>query len=172
MTYSIKEVSEKVGLSIYTLRFYDKQGLLPFVARNQVGYREFTDGDLNIIHTICCLKDTGMKINDIREYVNDIMAGPTTIAHRQQLLSEHRAEVLTKQQKIADNLREIDYKLEMYEADDSFEQVSREIQFASREKEQNHLENPYKIANKSWFDFVSRETNDARIDEMEKQPWK
>ena len=79
MTYSIKEVSEKVGLSIYTLRFYDKQRLLPFVARNQVGYREFTDGDLNIIHTICCLKDTGMKINDIREYVNDIMAGPTTI---------------------------------------------------------------------------------------------
>ena len=65
MSYSIKEVSQKVGLSIYTLRFYDKQGLLPFVARNDAGYREFTDGDLNLIHTICCLKETGMKISDI-----------------------------------------------------------------------------------------------------------
>ncbi len=68
MTYTIKEVAQKVGLSIYTLRFYDKQGLLPFVMRNTAGYRTFTDSDLSIIHTICCLKNTDMKISDIRQY--------------------------------------------------------------------------------------------------------
>lgn len=90
MTYTIKEVSEKVGLSIYTLRYYDKEGLLPFVARNEAGYREFTDGDLNIIHTICCLKNTGMKISKIRQYIGDVMAGPDSIEDRQQLLHDHR----------------------------------------------------------------------------------
>ncbi|EGP8367258.1 MerR family DNA-binding transcriptional regulator, partial [Listeria monocytogenes] len=54
MTYSIKEVSKIFNLSIYTLRYYDKQGLLPFVSKNQSGYREFTESDLNLIHTICC----------------------------------------------------------------------------------------------------------------------
>ena len=65
MTYSIKEVAEKTNLSIYTLRFYDKQGLLPFVSRNASGYRTFTEGDLHLLKTICCLKETGMKIADI-----------------------------------------------------------------------------------------------------------
>lgn len=65
MTYTIKEVADKVGLSAYTLRFYDKQGLLPFVSRNESGYRAFTDGDLHLLHTIICLKNTGMAISAI-----------------------------------------------------------------------------------------------------------
>lgn len=44
--YTIKEVSEKTGLSIYTLRYYDKEGLLPFVERSESGIRQFTDADL------------------------------------------------------------------------------------------------------------------------------
>ncbi|KRM10558.1 MerR family transcriptional regulator [Paucilactobacillus suebicus] len=145
MTYTIKEVSEKVNLSIYTLRFYDKQGLLPFVARNQSGYREFTDGDLNLIHTICCLKDTGMKLDDIRQYIKYVMGGPATIEQRKALLKKHRHEVELQQQKIADNLKEIDYKLDVYENPQAKEIVAQELQFVTNEKIANNLPNPYHV---------------------------
>lgn len=143
MTYTIKEVSEKVGLSIYTLRYYDKEGLLPFVARNEAGYREFTDGDLNIIHTICCLKNTGMKISKIRQYIGDVMAGPDSIEDRQQLLHDHREKILEQQRILSENLKEIDYKLDIYDAPNAGDIISRELQFAEAEKRANALADPY-----------------------------
>lgn len=144
MTYTIKEVAEKMNLSIYTLRFYDKQGLLPFVARNQSGYREFTDGDLNLLKTICCLKNTGMKIKDIHTYIDYVMAGPSSIAKRKKLLLDHRQTVLAEQQKIAKSLAEIDYKLDIYGADNAEQLVATEYEFVSMEKEINHLPNPFR----------------------------
>lgn len=143
MTYTIKEVSEKVGLSIYTLRYYDKEGLLPFVARNEAGYREFTDGDLNIIHTICCLKNTDMKISKIRQYIGDVMAGPDSIEDRQQLLHDHREKILEQQRILSENLKEIDYKLDIYDAPNAGDIISRELQFAEAEKRANALVDPY-----------------------------
>lgn len=107
MTYTIKEVAQKFDLSIYTLRFYDKQGLLPFVQRNEAGYRVFTDTDLSLIKTICCLKDTDMKIRDIRQYIDYVMAGPSTIKQREQLLTKQRNKVLAKQQQLTENLNKI-----------------------------------------------------------------
>lgn len=67
-TYTIKDVAEKFNLTISTIRYYDKKGLLPFVEKNTSGYREFTNSDLSMIHTICCLKIQGcrsMKLNNI-----------------------------------------------------------------------------------------------------------
>lgn len=143
MTYLIKEAAEKSGLSITTLRYYDKQGLLPFVARNQAGYREFTDGDLSLIHTICCLKKTDMKINDIRSYIADVMVGTETVPHRRELLTNHRNQVLAKQKQVTENLKEIDFKLAMYSSDQAMELVQLERDYANQEKQQNHLNNPY-----------------------------
>ncbi|MGL5545221.1 MAG: MerR family transcriptional regulator, partial [Cetobacterium sp.] len=53
--YTIKNVSEIVGLSSYTIRYYDKCGLMPFVARNKNGVREFTEDDVFWIEIIKCL---------------------------------------------------------------------------------------------------------------------
>ncbi len=143
MTYTIKEVSEKTEISIYTLRFYDKQGLLPFVARNSSGYRAFTDGDLSLIHTISCLKNTGMTIKDIRRYIDYVMQGPATIQQRITLLSEHREKVEARQRKIAQNLQEIDYKLNVYQSPNAVATVTKEQQFVQQEKTINQLPNPY-----------------------------
>lgn len=145
MTYKIKEVAAKTNLSIYTLRFYDKQGLLPFVARNKSGYREFTEGDLNLLQTICCLKNTGMKIKNIRQYIEYVMAGPTTVELRLKLLTDHRLEVVAQQQKIQQNLAEVDYKINMYAAPNAETSVARELAFATAEKKANHLPNPYQM---------------------------
>jgi len=143
MTYTIKDVSEKTGLSIYTLRFYDKQGLLPFVARNSSGYRAFTDGDLSLIHTINCLKNTGMKIKAIRQYIDYVMQGPATIKQREAMLLAHRKTVEAEQRKIAENLQEIDYKLNVYRSPDAVATVTKEQQFVQQEKIANQLPNPY-----------------------------
>lgn len=143
MTYTIKEVSEKTEISIYTLRFYDKQGLLPFVARNSSGYRAFTDGDLSLIHTISCLKNTGMTIKAIRRYIDYVMQGPVTIQQRVALLSAHREKVEAQQRKIAQNLQEIDYKLNVYQSPNAVATVTKEQKFVQEEKIANQLPNPY-----------------------------
>lgn len=145
MTYSIKEVAEKTGLSIYTLRYYDKQGLLPFVSRNEAGYREFTDSDLNFIHTICCLKNTDMKIKDIKKYIGYCMQGAASIDDRKQLLLKHRQEVLAKQRLLADNLKEIDYKLNVYTDPNSQAIIDREVAYVQDEKAKNHLGDPFTV---------------------------
>lgn len=143
MAYSIQTVAEKTGLAISTLRFYDKAGLLPFVARDSSGYRAFTDGDLALLHTIVCLKNTGMKIADIRRYIELVMAGPTTAKDRQALLAAHREVVVAKQQEIARSLAEIDYKLQMYASPDAEAKVAQEWAMASADKEKNGLPNPF-----------------------------
>ena len=145
MTYSIKTIAERTGLSIYTLRFYDKSGLLPFVARDAAGYRAFTDGDLLLLHTICCLKDTGMKIADIRRYIDLVMAGPETVAARAALLRRHRTAVVAEQERIARSLEEIDYKLNMYADVDAKALVGREWAVAAADKAANGLANPFTL---------------------------
>lgn len=143
MAYSIQTVAEKTGLAISTLRFYDKAGLLPFVARDSSGYRAFTDGDLALLHTIVCLKNTGMKIADIRQYIELVMVGPTTAKDRKALLATHREKVVAKQQEIARSLAEIDYKLQMYASPDAEAKVAQEWAMASADKVKNGLPNPF-----------------------------
>ena len=143
MTYTIKEVATKVGLTAYTLRFYDKQGLLPFVSRNQSGYRAFTEGDLHLLHTIICLKNTGMPISHIRQYIDYVMQGPQSIEQRRQLLNTHRVAILAQQAQIMANLKEIDFKLDMYSDPAASELVNEELAQAKAEKEAEGLPNPF-----------------------------
>jgi len=143
LTYTIKEVSAKTNLSIYTLRFYDKQGLLPFVSRNQSGYREFTDGDLHLLNTICCLKNTGMTIADIRQYISYVMQGPASIDQRKTLLHTHREAIMRKQAAIQANLKEIDMKLDLYDAPNAADLVTQELTVAQAEKLASGLPNPF-----------------------------
>jgi len=143
LTYTIKEVATKVGLTAYTLRFYDKQGLLPFVSRNQSGYRAFTEGDLHLLHTIICLKNTGMPISHIRQYIDYVMQGPQSIEQRRQLLNTHRVAILAQQAQIMANLKEIDFKLDMYSDPAASELVNEELAQAKAEKEAEGLPDPF-----------------------------
>jgi DNA-binding transcriptional MerR regulator len=146
MTYSIKQVSQKTGLSIYTLRFYDKEGLLPFVVRNGSGYREFTDGDLLLLKTICCLKDTGMKISDIRTYIAAVMRGTPSIEERRTLLQKHREYIVRQQRLLAQNLAQIDDKLAIYSSPDSRRKVALDLTAAIQEKQSLNLANTFENA--------------------------
>ena len=68
MTYTIKEASDITGIPATTLRYYDKEGILPFLERKESGHRMFSEQDLSMLRIIECLKCTGMSIKDIRQY--------------------------------------------------------------------------------------------------------
>jgi DNA-binding transcriptional MerR regulator len=116
--YTINEVAEICNISPYTLRFYDKEGLLPFVSRNPSGNRQFSDTDLNVIKLICCLKNTGMQIKDIKRYIDLVMQGAETSAQRKQIMIEHRKTVLNQIEDLKKNLNIIDLKIALYDKDD------------------------------------------------------
>ena len=67
--YSIGEVSKKMNITPSTLRYYEKEGLLPFVSRTKSGIRSFNDADLNRLRIIECLKKTGMSIKKIKQFI-------------------------------------------------------------------------------------------------------
>ncbi|MHB8061910.1 MAG: MerR family transcriptional regulator [Ruminiclostridium sp.] len=69
MNYSIKQISEKTNLKEYVLRYYEKEGLLPFVKQSDNGIRRYSEEDLEWLGLICCLKNTGMSIKQIKGFV-------------------------------------------------------------------------------------------------------
>ena len=88
--YSIQDVSKKTGLSAHTLRYYEKEGLISGVERTQGGFRQYTDEDLERLGLICCLKNTGMSIQEIARFVQLTHEGDHTLQERVELLREHR----------------------------------------------------------------------------------
>lgn len=139
MTYTIKDISEILGLSIYTIRFYDKEGLLPFVSRNKSGNREFTESDLNLFRVICCLKNTGMQIKNIKKYIDLCMEGADTIDLRKELMLEHRKDIITKIDTLNENLDLINSKIKIYDSPNAIEIINKQRKKSFDEKRENSL---------------------------------
>lgn len=139
MTYTIKDISEILGLSIYTIRFYDKEGLLPFVSRNKSGNREFTESDLNLFRVICCLKNTGMQIKNIKKYIDLCMEGADTIDLRKELMLEHRKDIITQIDTLNENLDLINSKIKIYDSPNAVEIINKQRKKSFDEKRENSL---------------------------------
>jgi len=139
LTYSIKDISEMFNISIYTIRFYDKEGLMPFVLRNKAGNRVFTESDVSLFSTICCLKNTGMQIKDIKKYIDLCMEGAATIDLREKLLLEHQEAIMNQIKALNKNLDHIRTKIEKYQSPNAFEIISEERKMVYEEKCENHL---------------------------------
>jgi DNA-binding transcriptional MerR regulator len=116
MTYSIGQVAEKTGLTTYTLRYYDREGLMPFVKRNQAGRREFTDANLDFIDLITCLKDTGMQLAEIRHFVELAMQGDATLETRLSIFKRQQQAVCNQIKQAKQHLAKLDYKVRYYTA--------------------------------------------------------
>lgn len=67
MVYTIGEMAKMLGVPASTLRYHDKEGLLPFVARSSGGIRQFLESDIEWLRVIGCMKKAGMSIKDIRQ---------------------------------------------------------------------------------------------------------
>lgn len=114
-TYSIGQVAKKTGLSAYTLRYYEKEKLLPFVKKNASGIRRYTEEDINWLSMIECLKATGMPIKEIRAYIKWYNEGDGTLEKRLALFRHRRAVVLKEQEALRKILGKVEFKIRLYE---------------------------------------------------------
>lgn len=114
MEYTIGEVAKKMHVSIHTLRYYDNEGLLPFVQRKPNGQRIFTHRDLIFLNTIECLKSTGMPLKDIKQYIEWCLEGMPTVPQRYQLFIERKAIVEKQIEEMQKILKTINYKCDFY----------------------------------------------------------
>lgn len=112
--YSIREVSEKTGLSAHTLRYYEKEGVLRGVDRSQGGFRQYTDDDLESLGLVCCLKNTGMSIQEIARFMELTHEGEHTLQERVDLLREHRESMIRKMQEMQTYLEKVTWKLNFF----------------------------------------------------------
>lgn len=112
--FSIKEVSELMGISAYTLRYYEKIGLLSFVRRNEVGVREFSRSDLLTLNTIERLKDTGMSLKEIKHYLDLVEKGYSSVDERLELMVAQQKKVNEQIKLLQKSLETIDFKVRYY----------------------------------------------------------
>lgn len=112
--YSIQDVSKKTGLSTHTLRYYEKEGLLSHVERSPGGFRQYTDEDMEALGLICCLKNTGMSLQEITRFVRLTHDGDQTLKERVELLRRHRENVMERMQEMQRYLDKVTWKLNFF----------------------------------------------------------
>ncbi len=112
--YSIQEVSAKTGLSTHTLRYYEKEGLITGVGRSSGGFRQYSDEDLDTLGLICCLRNTGMSLQEIARFVSLSREGEHTLAQRVELLRLHRENVLDRISEMQKYLEKVTWKLNFF----------------------------------------------------------
>lgn len=109
MSYTISQVAQMMGVTPSTLRYYDKEGLLPNVKRVN-GIRVFEDADFPWLRILNCLKGTGMPIRQIKKYVDLCAEGDATLEQRYAIIKEQRQHVLDQIEQLNFYLKELDYK--------------------------------------------------------------
>ena len=113
-TYTIGQAARRMNVSVDTLRYYDREGLLPFVERSENGYRVFREEDFAWLEMIACLKATGLELREIRVFIRWSMEGEATLPKRLDLFLSRREEVLRQMQALERCLAKIDYKIGLY----------------------------------------------------------
>ncbi len=111
----IGEVSEKYEISSDTLRYYERIGLIPTVNRNESGIREYTELDIRRVDFIKCMRNAGLPIEVLIEYVGLVQQGDRTIEARKEILKEQRDLVAARIQEMQKTLTLLNHKIEVYE---------------------------------------------------------
>ena len=114
MSYSIGEVAKMMGLTTHTLRFYDKEGLLPNVRKNSAGLRRFTDDDVRWLSILECLKSTGLQLKDIKHYIDLAKLGDESLQERLEMFKQQRIKVENQICELQKNLEQVDFKIKYY----------------------------------------------------------
>lgn len=109
MSYTISEVAKMMGITPSTLRYYDKEGLLPNIKRVN-GIRIFEDEDFSWLRVLNCMKNTGMPIRKIKRYVDLSKQGDSTLEERYELIKEQRQNVQDQMNQLKYYMEELDYK--------------------------------------------------------------
>lgn len=113
--YTMKETCLKVGMNYETLKFYCNQGLIPNVKRDKNNYRIFDDRNIAWIQSLSCLKNCGMSIQEMKEYLNLCLEGESTIPKRKLILDKKKKELEEKVVELNKSIDYIDWKQGFYD---------------------------------------------------------
>jgi DNA-binding transcriptional MerR regulator len=113
-TYSISKVAKELNLTPYTLRYYDKEGLMPFVERTSSGTRLFKESDIGALKVIECLKSTGMPIKEIKNFIDWCSNGDSTLQQRYDMFMDRKAHVEAQMEELKKTMEVIEHKCMYY----------------------------------------------------------
>lgn len=132
--YSMKETCEKTNLTYQTLKYYCNEGLIPNVKRNENRYRVFDDNDIAWIKSLSCLKNCGMSILEMKEYLDLCLKGQSTIPERKIILE--RKSLVGELDRVQKSIDYIDWKQGFYDnvLSDKTKYYSNLIQVDDNEK--------------------------------------
>ena len=104
--YTVKDVAKIMNISAHTVRYYDNEGLIPFVSRTQSNVRMFSDYDLSWFRIVHCLRATDLSINDIKKYIDLCLKGNKTIKQRAEI-------IFAQEKKLEEQLKELQSQMKI-----------------------------------------------------------
>lgn len=115
MIYTIGEMAKRLNIAPSALRYYDKEGLIPFVERSSGGIRMFKEEDVAGLEIIECLKKTGMPIKEIKHFIDCCIEGDKKIDERLAIIEAQRISVLKQMEEMQSMLDMLNYKTWYYQ---------------------------------------------------------
>ncbi|WP_394833309.1 MerR family transcriptional regulator [Pendulispora rubella] len=113
--WTIREVAEKTAVTVHTLRYYERIGLLSGVPRSASGHRRYGEAEVRWVVFLRKIHQTGMPIRRMLEYARLLRRGESTVRERRLLLEAHREEVEQRLGELQANLDILKCKIAMYE---------------------------------------------------------
>ena len=112
---TIKEVCEKFDITADTLRYYERVGVIPEVSRTKGGIRNYTEEDIAWVENAICMRNAGVPVEMLIEYVKLFQEGDSTFNARRDLLAEARSDIQKQLDRITETARLLDYKISRYD---------------------------------------------------------
>ena len=124
---TIAEVSEKCDISPDTLRYYEKEGLLPYISRTEGGVRNYTEEDCKRIEFVKCMRSAGLSIEVLKQYFELFAKGKRTLQARRDLLATEREKLQVRLAELQETMSRLDYKIAVYEK--ALKSKTKELKF-------------------------------------------
>jgi len=115
LNYPTKKVTEKLNVSMHTLRYYEKEGILPSIARDKNGNREYSDLNLEQLLLIRCMRSTGMSIAYIKKFMAMCMEGHSSVSSRKEIILLQKKIIEDRKKELDENLEVVNWKLQYYQ---------------------------------------------------------
>jgi DNA-binding transcriptional MerR regulator len=112
--YTIDEAAGRMGLSKHTLRYYEREGLLPTIAKTSNGHRSYSEEDLGWVRFLQLLRATGMPIREMKAFVSITWAGDHTIPERVKVLTRYRQALVARMESDREHLEKLNSKIDYY----------------------------------------------------------